>query len=171
MRKDFTITKEQIKTLSDRSIQLSIIMTEWFPEAFKKEIEIGKWYVYPQCPKFITFIKEDFRRYGIGIHGAWFDNSDKINDANGYVEATQQEIQKYLNIEAVKRDLIHGNYAEFGTNKDVRKITSDQYFYDSNINVLLLGSDGIFDNGVWATLIETKTKSEAEKELNCKIID
>jgi hypothetical protein len=43
--------------------------------------------------------------------------------------------------------------------------------YFEKANTLEMGGFTIFDNGTWAIPIPTKTRQEAEKELNCKIVD
>lgn len=171
----FVISREQIITLNtDGNKDVRKCMRDWFPSAFvedKKELvlEVGKWYTYPAEPKFITFIKENGRRYGIGTSGNWFHDSDIVRDTRGYREATPEEVKEALTKEAVKRYKVR-DYVEFGIAKHIRKIKSKNYIYDKEMNVLLNETDGVFVDGIWSEIIPTITKQEAEQKLNCKII-
>ena len=44
--KTFTITEEQVKELSKWK-HGKRLMQDWFPEAFEKQLEVGKVYKYP----------------------------------------------------------------------------------------------------------------------------
>lgn len=176
----YEITKEQINEYIEQHPCCGATkqtLQDLFPDAFKTVLEVGKWYVYPKCPEFITFIKEDFNRYGVGTQGAWFDNSDRIYNSDGYKEATDFEIAQALKKEACKRykdgDFVHS----FVHNKTLKVNNSRSEFdYISRYNKIHFGSDGsdcvvVFENGKWAEIIQTITKSEAEKQLGMKIID
>lgn len=156
----FEITKETI---------IKYKMKDEFPEVFKVKLEVGKWYkflgnlcVHSGGTKTYGFWNEEFRN---NISFGPFDFED-----NDIVKATEQEVFEALKNEAVRRGFV---------GKDIYiKIGDRQYCLESEIGKFQLASNlffyqgaKIFKNGTWAEIIPTKTKEEAEKLLNCKIID
>ena len=167
----FEITKETI---------IKYKMKDEFPEVFKKEEQNG-WYKDKKYPLWLGFFENDCLLYGFNPGGNYFINkkpcldTDKTND----LQATEQEVFEALKNEAVKIGFKEGVYITpmYSDGKD--------YFPDENIinkplnfhlkgNTLEVdgGTDGyrIFVNGKWTKIIPTKTKEEAEKLLNCKIV-
>ena len=49
-------------------------------------------------------------------------------------------------------------------------IKSNSYQFNLGSNILYVGTCCVFENGIWATIVETITKKQAEKELGKKII-
>lgn len=162
--KKFEITKKQLTQLRE----YTRLIEDWFPEAFKNELEVGKWYVRKNNIEKSLVFKVSKLGYG------WFDGmySEKeywsIEDVHNWTEATPQEIRTALIAEAEKR-YKNACYIEcFSSGRQYLKGDTYQYYQDTND----LYSNGciLFRNGNWATIVETITKEEAEKLLNKKII-
>ena len=105
----------------------------------------------------------------------WFENVG-VSKEDIYRKATPEEVEDALIKEAEKRGFKEEVYVKYPWFKDseVDKIYKPFYikgntyldgdsFYYNNVKV--------FKSGVWADIIPTITKSEAEKRLNCKIVD
>ncbi len=172
----FTITKEQILELKNG--YKTEKLKEWFPEAFEEEkieLIVGKWYNYNGAIINYQGKKDSkepiIRAYGIvPCNGGWKEESNFGSSPEEWIEATELEIFEALKHECVKREILEGSYALFGEGKYLREITNGDFRYSAEFNSLLIGNDIVFDNGVWAELAETMTKSAAEQKLNCKII-
>jgi len=166
-KEHFEITKETI---------IKYKMKDEFPEVFKKEEQNG-WYKDKEEPLWLGFFENDCLIYGFDTDGDYFNKIHKkgATDSTNDVKATEQEVFEALKNEAVKRGFVMGTYCSH------KKPTQDQYkpikdyFYHERDNCLYgdvenNGGTRIFRKGTWATIIETKTKEEAEKLLNCKIV-
>lgn len=182
----FEITKEQLQTIEADGCTY---VKEWFPEAFKKELVVGKWYVV----KNIACGSQGFS--GIGQYTEEPNQSGLCDSDKGYnfkeasgriwrtngnvTEATNEEVETALIAEAKKRGFKEGVFIKdfiskhnYGTNKKEfnRQQVSDQEFrYNNKYGFLFIGSLMIFNNGIWAEIIPTITKAEAEKRLGVKI--
>ena len=175
IKETFEITKETI---------IKYKMKDEFPEVFEVKLEVGKWYKRPHG-KALFFIVGDpkitpFEVYGFDMEGNWM-NLEKARTFPDYeIEATQQEVFEALKNEAVKRGFKEGVYIT-PMYSDGKDYYPDENIISSPLNFKLKGNgfvvDGgldeyrIFVNGKWAKIIPTKTKEEAEKLLDCKIID
>ena len=162
MKETFEITKETI---------IKYKMKHEFPEVFKKEEQNG-WYKDKKYPLWLGFFKNDCLLYGFDTDGNYFINkkpcldTDKTND----LQATEQEVFEVLKNEAVKRGFVEGVYFNSVISNDIFKF-NEIFFNGDNSMVWSKGCGVIFKNGTWTKIIPTKTKEEAEKLLNCKIID
>ena len=158
-------------------------MKDEFPEVFDVELEVGKWYKRPHN-KALFFIVGDpeittFEVYGFDIEGNWMNVEKAITLSDCEIEATEQEVFEALKNEAVKRyenkfiNPINANMMLDYNNKGVLLELNKSSLDDDNRLWCRCGQWNaiVFDNGKWATIIPTKTKEEAEKLLNCKIID
>jgi len=162
--KKFEITREQILTIYNAtSVNNQDELKRWFPDAFKKELEIGKCAKSKERSNCLVFITE-FTKYGFNGYG--FDNENKFcnlkNDEWTSVLslwrlATEQEVKTSLINEAKKRGLIDGNYIK-STNGERGLVNDGNWIYDENVNKLYYAGFILFDNGKWATIIETITK-------------
>ena len=177
----FTITKEQIRTIESDGCAY---VKQWFPEVFKKELEVGKWYKdegkFMFCFQGIYSREHVSKAYGFTRSGKWHENLGIGNDWE-YKEATDQEVFEALKNEAVKRGLADGVYINIINNYPhehlVDRITG-KFDYEEvpggryEGKMALRDSDGniIFINGQWATITPTITKEEAEEILGKKII-
>ena len=115
--KTFTITKEQIEELSKWK-HGKRLMQDWFPEAFEKQLEVGKVYKYPSLGEKFMFKFNGFGadNYGFSSIGEWCNHlgawEEEIND---YQEATKEEWIEALKEEAKRRGFKKGvkyNYVE-----------------------------------------------------------
>jgi len=169
----FEITKEQVLTIYDAtSVNNQDELKQWFPEAFKIELEVGKWY---ESSNFLIMYKGNNKC--ISIHkasGNYKDDdfhTDWMHTDCNYIKATEQEVKTALINEAKKRGYKNGNYECLDTPIFTEKDVLDNYFLEEN--TLWHGRKGcanvVFQNGKWAIIIETITKEEAEKLLNKKI--
>jgi hypothetical protein len=155
MKKEFKITREQIlKLVHGSSIDN---LEKWFPEVFKTELEVGKVYKYT-----------DSGSYGFTTNGNWCENLG-VCKQDKYTEATTEEWQSALIEEAKRRGLYDAEHF-----KHANTLTSN---YNVNTFLPTVGSDSvwtkygcIFHKGIWAEIIKTISKEEAEKQLGLKII-
>jgi len=138
-------------------------------------LEVGKWYIFNTVDDnrkqvlFITKIKvNEVYFYGVDEYGNW-RNSDWYSKSHNWIEATEQEVFEALKNEAVKRGFKEGTYMESINNGfGISRLSSKQSKFINNM--LSIGGCCVFNNGTWATIIETITKEEAEKLLNKKIL-
>ena len=156
--KTFTITKEQIEELSKWK-HGKRLMQDWYPEAFEKQLEVGKVYKYPSLGegKFMfKFNRFGADNYGFASNGEWRNDLRVWKyDVNLYEEATKEEWLEALKNEARKR----------GFKKWVKYNYADKpYLIKTFIDKLELGGSSdltdlgniILENGVWAEVIPTQ---------------
>jgi hypothetical protein len=163
--KNYEITEEQIREIETwgNSKDAQKVREEWFPEVFKKELEVGKWYnstyindkgVKSLFLAYIIDLKKELN-YGFDFKGEYKTNMFFTNDSNSLKPATDSEVLEALTNEFKKRNP-----------------NTIFNFYRFKDNVLLgwnlteiayeLFKDGVFT--------KFHTKEEAEKLLNAKII-
>ena len=168
--KTFTITKEQIEELSKWKHGKRLVQ-DWFPEAFEKQLEVGKVYKYPSLGegKFMfKFNRFGADNYGFASNGEWRNDLRVWKyDVNLYEESTEEEWLEALKNEARKR----------GFKKGVKyNYVNKPYLIKTFIDKLQLGSladlvdhcDIILENGVWAEVIkeEIPTQEEIDRVLD-----
>lgn len=189
----FTITKEQIKSLHfNGSLTNQEDLECMFPKAFeeeKKELVVGKWYksknikTAPYGLFFLTNNKLIAGRlnsdcgYGFDYLGNWKESNYDLSGTKpgSLVESTNQEVEEALKNEAVRRGFKEGVYFIDQTGQEQvcnGQMSLNEKYKGYSVDGLCFGkSNGlIFRNGVWATIIPTITKAEAEKELGKKIV-
>ena len=158
----FEITKETI---------IKYKMKDEFPEVFKKEEQNG-WYKDNTEPKWLGFFENDCLIYGFDTEGDYFNEIHKkgATDSTNDIKATEQEVFEALKNEAVKRGFVKG--AMYTNTIGLKNLkVSDLYFGWDGLHSTS-GNGMIFKNGIWAEkIVPTKTKEEAEKLLNCKILN
>lgn len=163
----YEITKEQVLEMSywgnSRDIEK---VKQWFPDAFKKDLEVGKWYIRKNNKKCLICYDGGESGYGFGYAGFWGNWLMNENNINDFTEATTQEVESALISEAKKR-----GYKENIIIKGLGNTQDGRFHYRSDINYLYCGSYAIFQNGQWATIIqpEKMTLEQIEKELGRKI--
>jgi len=186
--------------ISGRNYSGSYELRNMFPKVFeenKVELEAGNWYKWDDFWKgkeynilyYITKIEnEEIFSYG-------FKNSEWIEDelsysgshyedaCNNFRLADHKEVEEALRNEAVrrgyKRDVVIVNMYNGTPSKLHTRISNNIFDWEeigggkNQGEMALRDSNGniLFHNGIWATIIPTKTRQEAEKELNCKIVD
>lgn len=177
----YEITKEQVQDIYNDGCTY---VKEWFPDAFKAELEAGKWYKsnYP----LLIFIEEIHHSYLVGYGFNSIEEFKKgefcrrQNDkyevdykSFNFKEATGQEVKTALENEAVNRGFKKGvEYLSAWNNESLCHYPKE-LFYNSQKNCLATqhgSNECIFQNGKWATIIQTMTKKEAEEKLGVKII-
>jgi len=170
----YEITKEQIIVLNtDGNKDVRNYIKEWFPaEVFETVLEVGKW--YKEQEKFLFCFNGTiayYSQYGFDYNGNW-SNQLGIEESQSYTEATQQQVFEALKNELTALGFVNGVYVNPLLDKrDVVKI--DLGFKTSFIpseNEFWMGGYCLFKDGVFAEIIPTITKEEAEKLLNKKIV-
>lgn len=177
--KNYTITKGQILEIHDRtSVHNQEQLEKWFPDAFKTELEVGKWYKRPHnsalfcVTEVLLNLENHYGIYGFDNIGNWMkDNSKTFWDKD--VEATPEEVEAALINEAKKRGYKGGiklSPLESCSNAiDTEK--EDVYSYIPKVshyvgNRLQLNGTGIYQDGKWAEILpQEKTVVPMEKAL------
>lgn len=177
------ITKKQIITLSEKfgndnatglRSNLTTYLKEWFPEAFETVLEVGKWYKarYGSDTAIVNY--QGTHSYGIGICNLWTETFRELKDLEKeweLSEATESEVFEALKNEAVKRGYKNGNHRCLNSCitesrvEDTYHMDNGDLWYGTNVS-----ANCVFKKGVWAEIIPTITKEEAEKLLNKKIV-
>ena len=161
--KTFTITVEQIEELSKWK-HGKRLMQDWFPEAFEKQLEVGKVYKYPSLGKKFMFKFNGFgaNNYGFSTIGEWRNDLGVWkNEVNLYEEATKEEWLEALKKEAKRRGFKKGvkyNRVDkpylIKTFKDELKLGIEADLVDG-INIIL-------KYGVWAEVIKEQIPTQEE---------
>lgn len=173
MRK-YEITKEQIIELYNCGNPQPLIR-KLFPEEFKPVFEIGNW--YKSHIGTLTYYSGEEKMCGVSTCGQWNDviitkTAIKSCCAGVWVIADKSEVYDALKNESHKRykegDYLKNHHGTWEL-KELNIVYSDKY--NNGIYNKQDSGKWLFLNGEWAEKIPTKAKAEAEKELNCKIID
>ena len=170
--KIFTITEEQIKELSKWK-HGKRLMQEWYPEAFQKQLQVGKVYKYPSFRrgKFMFKFNGEFGdriTYGFDSDGKWCDtlgiHEERIND---YQEATKEEWLEALKEEAKRRGFKKGVKYNYVDKPYLIKMFKDELDLGNSVD-LVDGGDIILEDGVWAEVIkeEKPTQEEIDRVLD-----
>jgi hypothetical protein len=173
------ITKLQLKRIHNcTSIQNQEEIEKWFPEAFKVELEVGKWYYHKKSTALVNY-QGGSSGYGFNALDNWCSIPNFIiwtfeTRSKDWRLATTGEWESALIEEAKKRGYKNGNYKCL-IPLSVTKITNNNYSYAGDglyIGEMKSGSNynKIYVDGVWADIIKTFSKEEAEKLLGGKII-
>lgn len=146
-----------------------------FPKLFKTtELKVNKWYKAPKYGSSLFNVvsiesEHSFTAYGFDYKGQWKCLKEDFG-SNGYgcIQATEKEVEIALIKEAKRRGV--WNVPIIDVCGEVQKEPND--FFDAELQVGALWSKygKIFENGKWATIIETIAKEEAEKQLGKTII-
>ena len=168
--KTFTITENQIKELSKWK-HGKRLMQDWFPEAFEKQLEVGKVYKYPSLEgeKFMfKFNGFGVNNYGFNTIGEWSNNLGVWeNKVNLYEEATKEEWLVALKEEAKRRGFKKGVKFNYVDIPYLIQTFEDKLRLGHSID-LIDGGGIILENGVWAEVIkeEIPTQEEIERVLD-----
>jgi hypothetical protein len=145
---DFTITKEQLRSLTDPKVK------EMFPDAFENVLEVGKW--YKSGLGHVAFCKKilglEFRGYVIWCNGD-FDQQHKLALNSSWPQATNEEVFEALKRAAIKMGYKKGLYCIFGKDKHIRAIKSDEFHWNEYLRALIIDGDCIFQDGEWAEIV------------------
>jgi hypothetical protein len=180
------ITKQRLKHIYDvlEKEDISYLqqtISEWYPDIFKKdELEVGKWYrdtTDKHALIFVNKINDCEKNYGFGRGGYWINSYDIPNTPIGkYNIATDEEVEETLIKEAKRRGFRKGcvmkhnqeAYPSLGEHEFIR---DNDFSYSASGNDLTIYGWEIFGGGKWATIVETITKEEAEKQLGKTILN
>ena len=171
----YTITKESVLALAATSQTARLILTENFPDAFKEEMVIGKWYKGIRHNFLVNYQGNDAINYGF-----WgnlpFKNDIFFGDywVDECREATDEEVEIALIAEAKKRGYKKGEWCKFGNSGMIRKLDSDYIKWIEDwggigIGGLSIGCDIIFSDGEWAEIV-TKNIKEITMHKAVKIL-
>ena len=171
----YEITKYQIEKLADEDSIVKDCLKEWFPEVFKTELEVGKWYKNSKSIFCYTEISETGALFGYGFHyGKWFNHSGHMCACNAYskkhlIEATPEEVEAALKKEAKKRGYKQGITCAFGKGAYNRMISENEIRWVpdwQDKGALCMGMNVIFTQGNWAEILpQEKTVVPMEKAL------
>ncbi len=176
------ISKEQVLDLYNvvNDYYVDEKLKEWFPEAFKVKLEVGMVIKKINSDReWIVKVCDNYRLYGININGNYFDSiKDKetielILNNEENKEATTQEWESALIEEAKKRGYKNVNYkCLFQPSNTTKNIETHTYYISGDCLWFGSGENGnqVFREGVWAEIIKTFSKEEAEKLLGGEII-
>ena len=178
----YKITEREIKAIANGEADIK----DLFPDVFNVKLEVGK--VYKSTfvnkegikSKFIAYIQdvEGMKNYGFNFFGEFDNNMYFSNESNTLKEATQKEWEEALIKEAERRGYEEGIYFKsiIGDNNFLIKGSCLKYGWNNQDCLYEINSSGlIFKDGVWATIIPTLTKQQAEEKLKefgfeCKIV-
>ena len=183
---NYTITKEQILKLSKINAVVKENLNELFPDAFKPELELGKW--YRNTNKALANYQGGIKGYGFTIDGEWglFKDNWSFDSPENWKPATHEEVEAALIAEAKKRGFVDGAKfkSSLSENGDVRTVRES---YQCELNPLsntlhvstprkewdeFQSNPCIFKDGNWAEIIPEEkkiiTKEKAEKILSKK---
>lgn len=159
-----TISKKQIKQLDKGETTVR----ELFPEVF--ETPFTGWQILDKNG-YLGYFTNNKLDYFINFNGFQKTNMDiNLKDVNVDRPATEEEVFKALEKEAINRGFKDGvTFVNLFNN--LKYTARNNCFKYLKTGELVIDNNTIFHNGKWAEIIETITKSEAEKQLNKTIID
>jgi hypothetical protein len=155
-----------------------------FPKLFKEDaLEVGKWVKTVDGAMFCIQKKEVnmFYGYGFRLFNIW--DESYYSDKGLCTLATDKEVEEALIKEAERRGFKKGVKFIRLSNGVVLTVDGLPYFTHGRLSVLSPKTEWssvykggcsnpfIFDNGKWATIVETITKEQAEKELGKTILN
>ena len=159
--KTFEITKEQILQLNSYdNYNIGVALKQWFPEAFKRELEYGKWLKTDEFDnhKWMIFQIDENSYYGFDANGKWIDIKSKgydgTKDANNRY-ATDKEVETALIVEAKRRGFNKTTMITQTFNENQKMCIGfwDERSVKFERNKLFAKGVRIFDNGKWAEII------------------
>jgi hypothetical protein len=176
------ITKKQIVALDKQEKTVR----ELFPEVFKTELEVGKWYKKKDFGKLMFCFSGEFSNanrhpnYGFSYDGEF----SKIigcfeKELLDYIPATKEEVETALINEAKRRgfkegvvikELLSSNIGSLNS-ENPKKLETNKLTINNNLQFVYCNNLVIFRNGTWAEIIQPKqmTKDEIENALGYEI--
>ena len=167
--KNYTITKDQIVELSGYGI--THILKRMIPDAFKKELEVGKWYKQGVF-KFNFQGGDQPNNYGLGMCGNWNNGIGNKNNEEAELMTTK-EVEAMLIAESKKKfkvgDKIQRPFDETLDDVfiDLNTFFNDsEYYYSKTEDYLEFHGFVVYHEGNWATVIpQEKQTISMEKAL------
>ncbi len=140
-----------------------------FPDAFKSELEVGKWYKTPK-DKGLVFIEKEYKSgtvgYGFTGYGNWTNEWHASPLRDNLTLATEEEVKTALIGEAEKRGFKVGvtyNATNVGFENQICLIDSGNGFeFNVEENILRLNEWRVFSNGKWAEIIKEIQITQSE---------
>ncbi len=170
-KNEYKITKEQILEIEQWGNKSDAKkVREWYPDCFKKELIVGRWYKNSiDSLLYCKNIEEDgcISGYGFNQFGQWVDDYAIIPE---YTEATPKEVEDALIKEAKRRYPIGTHIKCLHNGFGIIKISSNiDYYFESN-DMYYAGCQ-IFKQGIWCDTMPKKkmTISEIEEKLGFEI--
>ena len=172
----YEITKEQVlqnykNGLKYQDYVSAANLKEWFPDAFKKDMEVGKWYKGTADIEFLVYYQSN----GFDNYGFWEDQPYRDNLLFGDCWynmsrlATDEEVEAALKKEAKKRGYKQGITCAFGKGAYNRMISENEIRWVpdwQDKGALCMGMNVIFTQGNWAEILhQEKTVVPMEKAL------
>lgn len=171
--KTMKITKEQVKELDKGNTTVRAL----FPDVFKTKLEAGKLYKKPKFGQFLVCFEGVYgnsfdtgKNYGFNSNGEFLECLGVQEDTE-YTEATYEEVFEALKNEAVKRGFAKDVWFKVPNSETISKCCAEPVLNPWNNQILYYGDYCIFKDGVWAEIIPTLTRKEAEEKLGVKIVD
>ena len=165
--KKYELTQEQINQLAEKK-HAKELLQEFIPEAFENELEFGKWYI---SEHYLVYYLGNYKCNCIELRdGEWIENvyHSLSGHLKSYRLATEEEVVKALINEAIKRGFNNiGNLKiknTFGGISNGFVTLTNDFYYDYKGNTLSLDCALIFNNGVWAEIIEEPKETEPTEE-------
>lgn len=171
--KEYTVDETFIKDAYNSACEpLKTKIKDKFPDVFKSELEVGKWYKRESENAIFCFNgKKDDNGYACGYG---FVDSDFIeNDPNDgwgtqnqddFILATESEIKEAIKSECIKLGLVAGVKIETPDkiNKQWLKNSGADYTWFPKENFMTYYGWKVFDNGKFATIINKTEVTQSD---------
>ena len=165
---NYTISKKSVLALAATSQTARLILTEKFPDAFKKDLEVGKWYKRPHnsalfyVTEILNIDSNHCKVFGFDNWGDWMPENAKTFPDNDF-EATPKQVETALINQANKKGYKKGIKCSFGMANEKRRLETDDFMLSTDNELCVKRfnsqySDIIFKDGKWAEIIPEKTK-------------
>ena len=167
--KTFELTQEQINQLAEKK-HAKELLQEFIPDAFEDKRIVGKWYI---SEHYLVYYLGNNKSNCIKLSdGKWLEKiyHSLSGHLKSYRLATEEEVREALINEAKKRGF--NNICNLKIKNTVGSISNgfvtitNDFYYDYKGNTLRLDGAVIFNNGVWAEIIEEPTEEEINRVLN-----
>ena len=154
---------EELKKIKDA---LEVLINE----SEKPKFEVGKWYKSKvdkalYCIKEFNGFEKYGRNYGFYYNGEWMDSEIRFFNDCRIVEATPKEVEEALEKEAVKRGFKEGSRIKDLQTGKIKTLKFKELSFYSDILCDGYGC-AIFENGIWAEIVKTKTIDEIARDLS-----
>ena len=140
-----------------------------FPKLFKEDNTPDGWYFASDSKVFLYYFDGNTITYGFNWEGEFRDNL-MVSGKHG-IKATDKEVREALIKEAKRRGFKEG--VKFKSMNNRFSVLNESFRYQeiSKNTLDAFGCYNIFQDGEWATIVETITKEQAEKELGKTILN
>ena len=170
--KKYELTQEQIEKLAEKK-HAKELLQEFIPEAFTK-LQINKWYKrrHKKALFYVINLPNDechlIKVYGFDNGGDWMHHESPQTYPDNEVIATEEEVREALINEAKKRGFNNIGILKIkstvGGISNGYHTTNNAFYYDYKGNTLRLDGVVIFNNGVWAEIIEEPKETDPTEE-------